>query len=208
MPHYKVILHALGLNNYNMVTYNIYSLLTISSIVYCCVVFVVHRVALGRVSLRVLRFPLSIIPQCSVLMHSTTRCFTRRLEGNFPTSNVLSDIEVCLIRNTPNSPLPVTLSALPSALPFFQPTLTRRTRGHCLGIGNLQNSISVMSVLVSTLKWWSIKYKSVYLCLCWMSSDMEANLTQITWGCYGDYGAMYFLRRLLYREEGGGCETG
>ena len=34
MPHYKVILHALGLNNYNMVTYNIYNLCTISSIVY------------------------------------------------------------------------------------------------------------------------------------------------------------------------------
>jgi len=34
MPHYKVILHALGLNNYNMVTYNIYNLCTVSSIVY------------------------------------------------------------------------------------------------------------------------------------------------------------------------------
>jgi len=29
MPHYKVILHALGLNNYNMVTYNIYNLCTV-----------------------------------------------------------------------------------------------------------------------------------------------------------------------------------
>jgi len=129
--------------------------------------------------------------------------FTRRLEGNFPTNNVLSEIEVCLIQNTPNSPLPVTLSALPSALPFFQPTLTRRTRGHCLGIGNLRSSISVMSVLVSTFKWWNIKYMSVYLCSCWMSSEMQANLPQITWGCYGDCGAMYFLRRLLYREDGG-----
>ena len=34
MPHYKVILHALGLNNYSMVTYNIYNLCTVSSIVY------------------------------------------------------------------------------------------------------------------------------------------------------------------------------
>jgi hypothetical protein len=34
MPHYKVILHALGLNNYSMVTYNIYNLRTISSVVY------------------------------------------------------------------------------------------------------------------------------------------------------------------------------
>ena len=34
MPHYKVILHALGLNNHSMVTYNIYNLCTISSIVY------------------------------------------------------------------------------------------------------------------------------------------------------------------------------
>jgi hypothetical protein len=34
MPHDKVILHALGLNNYNMVTYNIYNLCTISSIIY------------------------------------------------------------------------------------------------------------------------------------------------------------------------------
>jgi hypothetical protein len=34
MPHYTVILHASGLNNYNMVTYNIYNLNTISSIVY------------------------------------------------------------------------------------------------------------------------------------------------------------------------------
>jgi hypothetical protein len=160
------------------------------------VVFVMHRVAVGHVSLRVLWFPLSIIPQCSALLHSTTHCFTRRLERNFPTSNVLSEIEVCLIQNTPNSPLPVTLSALPSALPFFQPTLNRRTRGHCLGTGNLRSSVSVMSVLVSTLKWWSIKYMSIYLCSCWLSSEMQANLPQIKWG-YGDYGAMYFLRRLL-----------
>ena len=34
MFHYKVILHALGLNNYSMVTYNIYNLCKISSIVY------------------------------------------------------------------------------------------------------------------------------------------------------------------------------
>jgi len=34
MPHYKVILHALGLNNDSMVTHNIYNLRTISSIVY------------------------------------------------------------------------------------------------------------------------------------------------------------------------------
>ena len=99
---------------------------------------------------------------------------TRRLEGNLPTSNVLSETAICLIDNTPNSPLPVTLSALSSAVPFFQPTLTRRTRGHCLGIGNLQSSISVLSVLISALKWCSIQYMSipVYLCSCWMSPEM------------------------------------
>jgi len=34
LPHSKVILHALGLNNYSMFTYNIYSLCKISSFVY------------------------------------------------------------------------------------------------------------------------------------------------------------------------------
>ena len=82
--------------------------------------------------------------------------FTRRLEGNLPTSNVLSEIAVWLTQNTPNSPLPVTYVPFP----FFQPTLTKRTRGQCLGIGNLQSSISVMFLLVSALKWWSIKYST------------------------------------------------
>ena len=138
---------------------------------WCRVMFVVHTVALGHVSLWVLRFPPSFhnAPYSFIQLHVA---FTRRLEGNLPTSNVLSKISVCLIHNTANSPLPVTLSALPSAPPFFLPTLTRRTRGHCLGIGNLQSSISVVSVLVSAFKWWSIKHMSIYLCSSWMSSEM------------------------------------
>jgi len=166
------------------------------------VVFVVHRVALGHVSLWVLRFPLSIIPQCSVLMHSTTRCFYQKAGRELP--NKQCPFGNRSMFDTKYSQQSTSRYLIcPSQCSFFQPTLTRRTRGHCLGIGNLRSSISVMSVLVSTLKWWNIKYMSVYLCSCWMSSEMQANLPQIMWGCFGDYGAMYFLRRLLYREDGG-----
>jgi len=44
MPHYKVTLHALGLNNYNMVTCNIYNLCTISSL--SIVTVILHPVLL------------------------------------------------------------------------------------------------------------------------------------------------------------------